>query len=335
VSASGVTTSVRCPSCAGTRLAEAPRTATVDGHTLPSLTALNLGSLRAVLATLRTPEVAPLVDEALTRVGALIDMGLGYLTLDRETSSCRAGSRSGSRWCATSGPRCEPTIGLHPRDVGRMNALLHRLRDKGNTVLVVEHDLDVITSADHVVELGPRAGTEGGRIVYQGEVAGLASSGTLTGEFLHRQVTLRENPRTPTGQLSLENASANNLRGFDVDIPPGVLVALTGVAGSGKSTLVREVLVPQHPEAIVVDQTAVSTSIRSTPATWTGVLDSIRKLYGRRPASSPRCSASTPRARAPAATVSAWSTPTSRSSTGCAPRAPTAGAGATPTRCSP
>jgi excinuclease UvrABC ATPase subunit len=162
-----------------------------------------------------------------------------------------------------------------------MNALLHRLRDKGNTVLVVEHDSDVITAADHVVELGPHAGSAGGRIVYQGDVAGLAHSGTLTGEFLHRPVVLRERPRTPTGHLRLTGASANNLTGFDLDIPTGVLVALTGVAGSGKSTLVREVLLPQHPEAIVVDQSAVATSIRSTPATWTGVMDPIRKLYAK------------------------------------------------------
>jgi excinuclease UvrABC ATPase subunit len=173
----------------------------------------------------------------------------------------------------------EPTIGLHPRDVGRMNALLHRLRDKGNTVLVVEHDSDVITAADHVVELGPRAGAHGGQVVYQGDVAGLEHSGTLTGEFLHRPVVLREQPRTPTGTLRLTGASANNLTGFDLDVPLGVLVTLTGVAGSGKSTLVREVLVPQHPEAIVVDQSAVATSI---PATWTGVMDPIRKLYAKR-----------------------------------------------------
>ncbi len=175
----------------------------------------------------------------------------------------------------------EPTIGLHPRDVGRMNALLHNLRDKGNTVLVVEHDTDVITRADHVVELGPRAGTEGGRVVYEGPVAGLASSGTLTGEFLHRPVVVRETPRTPTGRLTVTGAKVHNLRGFDLDVPLGVLVAVTGVAGSGKSTLVREVLVPQHPDTIVVDQSAVATSSRSTPATWTGVMDPIRKLYAK------------------------------------------------------
>jgi excinuclease UvrABC ATPase subunit len=283
------TTSVRCPDCGGTRLNEAARTATVGGHTLPEVTAMNLHAVHALLPTLSDREVAPIVDEATARVGALIDMGLGYLTLDRETSTLSGGESQRIKMVRHLGSSLvdvmyvfdEPTIGLHPRDVGRMNALLHRLRDKGNTVLVVEHDSDVITAADHVVELGPRAGTEGGRIVYEGDVAGLATSGTLTGEFLHRPITLREQPRTPTGYLRLENAKANNLRGFDLDVPLGVLVALTGVAGSGKSTLVREVLVPQHPGAIVVDQSPVATSIRSTPATWTGVMDPIRKLYAK------------------------------------------------------
>jgi excinuclease UvrABC ATPase subunit len=283
------TTSVRCPGCGGTRLNEAARTATVGAYSLPQVTAMNLHAVHALLPTLSDPDVRPLVDEATARVGALIDMGLGYLTLDRETSTLSGGESQRIKMVRHLGSSLvdvmyvfdEPTIGLHPRDVGRMNALLHRLRDKGNTVLVVEHDSDVITAADHVVELGPLAGSGGGRIVYEGDVAGLATSGTLTGEFLHRPIALREEPRTPTGHLRLENAKANNLRGFDLDVPLGVLVALTGVAGSGKSTLVREVLVPQHPGAIVVDQSAVATSIRSTPATWTGVMDPIRKLYAK------------------------------------------------------
>ena len=283
------TTSVRCPGCGGTRLAEAPRTATVDGRTLPALTALDLRSLHPELRGLRTAEVAPLVDEALARVGALIDMGLGYLTLDRETSTLSGGESQRVKMVRHLGSSLvdvmyvfdEPTIGLHPRDVGRMNTLLSRLRDKGNTVLVVEHDTDVITAADHVVELGPRAGAEGGRIVYEGDVAGLATSGTLTGEFLHRPVRLKDAPRPPAGYLRVADATANNLRGFDLDVPLGVLVAITGVAGSGKSTLVREELLPQHPGTIVVDQSGVATSIRSTPATWTGVMDPIRKLFAK------------------------------------------------------
>ncbi|MBW0117635.1 excinuclease ABC subunit UvrA [Pseudonocardia sp. KRD-169] len=283
------TTSVRCPDCGGTRLAEAPRTATVAGVTLPEVCAMDLASLHAWLPAVRDAEVAPIVDEAIARVGALVDMGLAYLTLDRETSTLSGGESQRIKMVRHLGSSLvdvmyvfdEPTIGLHPRDVGRMNALLHRLRDKGNTVLVVEHDTDVITQADHVVELGPRAGTAGGTIVYQGDVAGLQHSGTLTGEFLHRPVRAKESPRQPTGTLPLRDATANNLRGFDVDVPLGVLVALTGVAGSGKSTLVREVLIPQHPDAIVVDQSAVATSIRSTPATWTGVMDAVRKLFAK------------------------------------------------------
>ena len=289
------TTTVRCPDCDGTRLAEAPRTATVAGATLPQVCALPLPALRDWLTGVRDADVGPLVDEAASRVGALIDMGLGYLTLDRGTSTLSGGESQRIKMVRHLGSSLvdvmyvfdEPTIGLHPRDVGRMTALLRRLRDKGNTVLVVEHDTDVITAADHVVELGPRAGSAGGAVVYQGDVAGLASSGTLTGEFLHRSVRVKDVVRPATGTLAVRDARANNLRGFDLDVPLGVLVALTGVAGSGKSTLVREVLVPQNPGAIVVDQSAVATSIRSTPATWTGVMDSIRKLYAKEHGVSP------------------------------------------------
>jgi len=281
------TTSVRCPACDGTRLTEAARTAQVDGYTLPQVVALPLTDLHALLPTLRTDAVGPLVDEAVARVGALVDMGLGYLTLDRETSTLSGGESQRVKMVRHLGSSLvdvmyvfdEPTIGLHPRDVGRMNTLLHRLRDKGNTVLVVEHDTDVITAADHVIELGPRAGTDGGRVVYAGDVAGLAGSGTLTGEFLHRPVRVKHRVRSATGALQLKDATAYNLRGFNLDVPLGVLVAITGVAGSGKSTLVREVLLPQHPDAIVVDQSPVATSIRSTPVTWTGVMDPLRKLY--------------------------------------------------------
>ena len=288
------TTSVGCPECGGTRLNEPARTAEVrdssgNGHTLPSVLALSLVDVAALLPTLRTDPVGPLVDEATARIRALVDMGLGYLTLDRETSTLSGGESQRVKMVRHLGSALvdvmyvfdEPTIGLHPRDVGRMNTLLARLRDKGNTVLVVEHDTDVITASDHVIELGPRAGTDGGRIVYDGDVAGLASSGTLTGEFLHRPVRVRDTVRTPTGTLALKDASAHNLRGFDLDVPLGVLVAITGVAGSGKSTLVREVLLPQHPDTVVVDQSPVATSIRSTPATWTGVMDPLRKLYAK------------------------------------------------------
>ena len=284
------TTSVRCPDCQGDRLAEAARTATVGGRTLPDACRLDLETLAAWLPEVSDAGVAPLVDEAVGRLRALVDMGLGYLTLDRATSTLSGGESQRVKMVRHLGSSLvdvmyvfdEPTIGLHPRDVGRMTALLRRLRDKGNTVLVVEHDTDVITAADHVVEIGPRAGAEGGRVVYEGDVAGLETAGTLTGQFLHRPVRLRDEPRTPTGWLPVRGANAHNLRDVDVDVPTGVLVALTGVAGSGKSTLVRESLVPAHPEAIVVDQAAVATSSRSTPATWTGVMDAIRKLYAKR-----------------------------------------------------
>ncbi|SHJ95994.1 ABC transporter [Pseudonocardia thermophila] len=289
------TTTVTCPECHGERLNAAARSATVDGYTLPQVCAMDLRSLHALLPTTATPAVAPLVAEATARVGALIDMGLGYLTLDRETSTLSGGESQRIKMVRHLGSSLvdvmyvfdEPTIGLHPRDVGRMNTLLRRLRDKGNTVLVVEHDTDVITAADHVIELGPGAGSAGGTIVYQGDVAGLASSGTLTGQHLHRPVRVKDEVRTPNGTLPVRNARAHNLTGFDLDIPLGVLVAITGAAGSGKSTLVREVLVPQHPDTIVVDQSPVATNIRSTPATWTGVMDPIRRYFARRTGTQP------------------------------------------------
>ena len=197
----------------------------------------------------------PLVDEAVARVGALVDMGLGYLTLDRETSTLSGGESQRIKMVRHLGSSLvdvmyvfdEPTIGLHPRDVGRMNALLHRLRDKGNTVLVVEHDTDVITAADHVVELGPRAGTDGGRVVYEGDVAGLARAGTLTGEFLHRPVASRTRPRTPTGRCTLKARRRTTCATSTSTSRSACSSRSPGWPARASRTLVREVLLPQHP----------------------------------------------------------------------------------------
>lgn len=173
----------------------------------------------------------------------------------------------------------EPSVGLHPRDVHRLNELLQKLRDKGNTVIVVEHDPDVIKVADHIVDVGPLAGEHGGKIVYEGSYQGLLKSGTLTGNHLKRSLQLKREFRKPTGHLSIKNATMHNLKNVNVDIPTGVLTVVTGVAGSGKSTLVNEVFLRQHPDAIVIDQSAVGVSTRSNPATYTGIMDDVRKAF--------------------------------------------------------
>jgi excinuclease UvrABC ATPase subunit len=173
----------------------------------------------------------------------------------------------------------EPSIGLHPRDVHRLTELLQKLRDKGNTVIVVEHDPDVMKVADHLIDMGPEAGDAGGQIVFEGGFADLRHADTLTGQYLGRSLPIKENVRTPADWLPIRNARENNLKGVDVDIPTGILTVITGVAGSGKSSLIDGVFLPEHPEAIVIDQSAVGVSSRSNPATYTGVMDDIRKAF--------------------------------------------------------
>lgn len=276
-----------CPSCKGARLNEKALSSKIDGRSIADLTALDLVALDETLQ--KTDAPAPLVEAARARLGQLISMGLGYLTLDRETSSLSGGESQRIKMVRHLGSSLtdvmyvldEPSVGLHPRDVSRLTDLLVALRDKGNTVLVVEHDPDVIRIADHVVEIGPGAGGRGGAVVFEGTVDGLRKSGTLTGKFLDRQPVLRRQPRKPRGQLRVANADAHNLRSVTVDFPLGVLAVVSGVAGSGKSSLIRDVLVPRNPDVVFVDQSAVSTSIRSTPATYTGVMDPVRKLFAR------------------------------------------------------
>jgi excinuclease UvrABC ATPase subunit len=203
----------------------------------------------------------------------------------------------------------EPTVGLHPHDVQRMNDLLLRLRDKGNTVLVVEHEPEVIEVADHVVDLGPGAGSSGGTVCFSGDVAGLRRSETLTGRHLGHRTPLRERVREAKGQLSITGANLHNLKDVSVDLPLGVLTVVTGVAGSGKSSLVHGSL-HRREGATIVDQAAIRGSRRSNPATYTGLLDPIRSAFAKANGSRRPCSAPTPRAPAPTATASAWSTPT-------------------------
>ena len=216
-----------------------------------------------------------------------MDIGLDYLTLDRETDTLSGGESQRVKMVKhLSGSLVdvtyifdEPSVGLHPRDVHRLNELLQKLRDKGNTVIVVEHDPDVIKLADHIVDVGPHAGSRGGTIVYEGSFQGLLESGTLTGTHMKRPLQLKHDCRQPSGKLSIKDATLHNLQNVSVDIPTGVLTVVTGVAGSGKSTLINEVFLRQHPDAIVIDQSAVGVSTRSNPATYTGIMDDVRKAF--------------------------------------------------------
>ena len=230
------------------------------------------------------------VEEAITktlveRLQAVVDIGLDYLSLERTTDTLSGGESQRVKMVKHLGSSLvdvlyifdEPSVGLHPRDVHRLGELLGALRDKGNTILVVEHDPDVIKIADHIVDVGPHAGTRGGTIVFEGTYAQLQKAKTLTATHLFRASKIKDAPRTPSGKLAVKDANANNLQDVSVDIPTGVLTVVTGVAGSGKSSLIHECFVPAHPEAIVIDQSAIGTSSRSTPATYTGVMDDLRK----------------------------------------------------------
>ncbi|MER6582479.1 excinuclease ABC subunit UvrA [Nonomuraea sp. NPDC001023] len=274
-----------CPQCRGARLNQAALATRIGPHSIADHAAMEVTDLIAVLAGLGNP-VADTAAAALRRIEQI---GLGYLTLDRETTTLSGGEAQrlktvrhlGSSLTGMTYVFDEPSAGLHPADVGRLNTLLQALRDKGNTVLVVEHDPDVIAVADHVIDLGPGAGPHGGTVVYQGSVEGLARSGTLTGRHLRARTPLKTAVRRPTGHLAITDAALHNLDHLTLDIPAGVLTCVTGVAGSGKSTLVGEVFTAQHPGAVVVDQGAVNVSARSSPASFIGVLDPIRRLFAR------------------------------------------------------
>jgi excinuclease UvrABC ATPase subunit len=227
------------------------------------------------------------VDDLARRLQNLIDIGLEYLTLNRETDTLSGGEGQRVKLVKHLGSSLidvmyifdEPSVGLHPRDIHRLNEMLQKLRDMGNTVLVVEHDPDVIKVADHIVDLGPNAGSQGGEIVYQGDYAGLLKADTLTGNFLKEAMPIKQAFRQASEHLKLSNVNVNNLKNVSVNIPAGVLTLVTGVAGSGKSSLISEAFVSHFPDAIVVDQSAVGTNPRSNPATYTGVMDNIRKAF--------------------------------------------------------
>ena len=277
----------RCPACRGGRLSAAALGSTIDGRSIADMAAMEISELIPVLAAIDAPEVEGVVASALAALRRIEDIGLGYLSLDRETSTVSGGEGQrlktvrhlGSSLAGVTYVFDEPSVGLHPRDVARLVELLHDLRDKGNTVLVVEHDRDVMAAADHVVDMGPGAGTAGGEVVFEGTWAGLRRSGTPTGRSLRSVGGLKEELRTPTGALRVRGADRHNLTGFDVDVPEGVLTAVTGVAGSGKSTLMTGVFAAQHPDTVVIDQSDTGLSPRSVPASYVGAMDHVRDLF--------------------------------------------------------
>ncbi|MER6583340.1 excinuclease ABC subunit UvrA [Nonomuraea sp. NPDC001023] len=277
-----------CPECDGTRLSPEARSSKIDGVSIADACRMQITDLAEWIRGLDQPSVAPLLATLGRTLDSFVEIGLGYLSLDRPAGTLSGGEAQrvkmirhlGSSLTDTTYVFDEPTIGLHPHDIQRMNGLLVRLRDKGNTVLVVEHKPEAIAIADHVVDLGPGAGTEGGTVCFEGTVEGLRASGTVTGRHLDDRARLKDEVRKPTGALEIRGANKHNLRDVDVDIPLGVLVVVTGVAGSGKSSLVHG-SIPAGAGVVSIDQSPIRGSRRSNPATYTGLLDPIRKAFAK------------------------------------------------------
>ncbi|MGV1007870.1 MAG: ATP-binding cassette domain-containing protein [Dermatophilaceae bacterium] len=277
-----------CPECDGTRLSALARSSTVNGTSIAEVCAMQITDLAEWVRGLHVPSVAPLLQALGETLDSFVEIGLGYLSLERPSGTLSGGEAQRTKMIRHLGSSLtdvtyvfdEPTIGLHPHDIQRMNELLLRLRDKGNTVLVVEHKPEAIAIGDHVVDLGPGAGSGGGEVVFEGTVEALRASGTLTGRHLDDRASLKAAVRAPSGALSVRGASTHNLQDVDVDIPLGVLVVVTGVAGSGKSSLIRG-SVSGRDGVVTVDQGAIKGSRRSNPATYTGLLDPIRKAFAK------------------------------------------------------
>jgi excinuclease UvrABC ATPase subunit len=277
-----------CPDCDGTRLTAEARSSKVAGKNIADLCAMQISDLAEWIRALDEPSVGPLLTGVQHLLDSFVEIGLGYLSLDRPAGTLSGGEAQRTKMIRHLGSSLtdvsyvfdEPTIGMHPHDIQRMNELLLQLRDKGNTVLVVEHKPETIAIADHVVDLGPGAGTGGGTVCFEGTVDGLRGSGTITGHHLDDRATLKEEVRTGTGVLEVRGASTHNLQDVDVDIPLGVLCVLTGVAGSGKSSLING-SVAGREGVVVIDQAAIKGSRRSNPATYTGMLEPIRKAFAK------------------------------------------------------
>ena len=277
-----------CPECGGTRLSEAARSSRINGINIAEVCAMQISDSAGWVRGLDEPSAGPLLASLQQTLDAFVEIGLGYLSLDRSSGTLSGGEAQRTKMIRHLGSSLtdvtyvfdEPTIGLHPHDIQRMNDLLLQLRDKGNTVLVVEHKPEVIVIAEHVVDLGPGAGAGGGEVVFEGTVEGLRAGDTLTGRHLDDRASLKPSERTPSGVLEVRGASVHNLQDVDVDIPLGVLVVVTGVAGSGKSSLIRG-SVSGRDGVVSVDQTAIKGSRRSNPATYTGLLDPIRNAFAK------------------------------------------------------
>jgi excinuclease ABC A subunit len=276
-----------CSMCGGARLSQETLKCKINGYNIADLTGMEIPELIEVVQKIKDPVAEPLIKAPLERLQYLVDIGLEYLSLGRETDTLSGGESQRVKIVKHLGSSLtdvmyvfdEPSIGLHARDIHRMNELLQKLRDKGNTVIVVEHDPDVIKVADHIVDVGPHAGRQGGEIVYEVSYKDLLSAHTLTAKHMKENVPLKDEFRQPKGRVPIKNAKVNNLQNVSVDIPTGVLTVVTGVAGSGKSSLINQVFLQQHPDAIMIDQSAVGVSSRSNPATYTGIMDDVRKAF--------------------------------------------------------
>ena len=278
-----------CELCHGARLSQKALACKIKGYNIADLSSMQVDKLFEVIKEFDAKENHALVKTVLERLSNLVEIGLGYLSLDRMTDTLSGGESQRVKMVKHLNGSLvdvmyifdEPSVGLHPRDVHRLNELLFKLRDQGNTVIVVEHDPDVIKAADHIVDVGPLAGINGGQVVFEGAYPELLKAKTLTGEHLKDQTPIKQVFRQPTGSLTVEDAHANNLQHVTVDIPTGVFTVITGVSGSGKSSLIHQVFLKQHPDAIVVDHSAVGTSSRSNPATYIGIMDVIRKAFAK------------------------------------------------------
>ncbi|MFI8596879.1 ATP-binding cassette domain-containing protein [Rothia koreensis] len=286
-------TYVTCPDCGGTRLTQGALSSTIEGKNIADLCSMQISDLADWVRNLEIPSVEPLLAALRHLLDSFVEIGLGYLSLDRSSGTLSGGEAQRAKMIRHLGSSLtdvtyvfdEPSIGLHPHDIERMNKLLLQLRDKGNTVLVVEHKPEMIRIADHVVDLGPGAGTDGGEVCFEGDVDGLLASDTITGKHLEDRVSPKETVRTPTGTLEIRGANRNNLQNVDVDIPLGVLTVVTGVAGSGKSSLLHGSLLKgtraEDEGVVAIDQSPIKGSRRSNPATYTGLLDPIRKAFAK------------------------------------------------------
>ncbi|MFC8849229.1 MULTISPECIES: ATP-binding cassette domain-containing protein [unclassified Micromonospora] len=276
-----------CDLCNGSRLSQQALSSRIGEHNIADYSSMQIDELIDALKKIDVPLANPIVSTLLVRLQHLVDIGLDYLSLDRTTDTLSGGESQRVKLVKYLNGTLndvmyifdEPSVGLHPRDVHRLNDLLRQLRDNGNTVIVVEHDPDIIKVADYVVDMGPRAGSQGGTIVFEGSYQQLLEADTLTGQWLGKALSMKEKVRKASGALPIEHARENNLKDVSVDIPAGVFTAVTGVAGSGKSSLINHSFIRQHPDAIIIDQSPVGANSRSIPVTYTGVMDVIRKLY--------------------------------------------------------